>query len=647
MDTLEKSLVCRLCGKHCQISVNIFDKNENHVWKINVILPITVHEMDFLPKQMCHRCSYKLEEFYNFYAECVKTDTDLKNQLSWMRKETSEEQIITPMVKMNPFKIKTEPPDCNDSNSSDVFGHISSYGSYASPILTCSRCRCLCNTAVKVSESPTEVKAFSKGIGKPLNSNVNNNNLCGKNGESSKSEDVNKNCETSESTDNDCSKENIVIEKEINTKEKIPLVVINSSECQSSQDLSDATNRALRPRKSSVNYIGQKKKVAHKLKERFKNKVDICPTVVDPVEVKVTINSSRHSHPVIKLEKVDDTLKNLRARKNLEEFNKKIKELAQTRRRLDEDLRNKFLRRLENRSRKSFQKDESRKKKGLLKEEKVIRKSLQLEEIQTSKYFTDESRKNLEAEKIQSETTLLIEHQNSENSPSDLNHSRKSSKSEKLRDKALLENSMDKPCSTNDILQTNVNDSSKQNAEIQVKQEVVKVKSTNHKVLDQSKVQDKSCEIISVKKASSSLYRLPKYPVVKLEKDYTCNVDYPRVKIKRQLSVADPTKLVNGNVDCPVESQIVSNDKTNKKSHKKKKNLNPENSKRKKKKLKGLFNAEKAGKVSKKKNKGLSIVHIKKGTTGIPSTEFKHFCEECDTCFKNRELFKLHPCYQK
>lgn len=42
METLESSRVCRLCGKQSGISINIFDKNENHVKKINAILPIMV-----------------------------------------------------------------------------------------------------------------------------------------------------------------------------------------------------------------------------------------------------------------------------------------------------------------------------------------------------------------------------------------------------------------------------------------------------------------------------------------------------------------------------------------------------------------------------------------------------------------------------
>lgn len=112
METLESSRVCRLCGQHSGISINIFDETENHVRKINAVLPIMVHEMDLLPKQMCHRCSYKLEEFHKFYVDCLKTDAALKSQLSWMRKGGVREKVGVPMVHIENMKeIKAEPLD--------------------------------------------------------------------------------------------------------------------------------------------------------------------------------------------------------------------------------------------------------------------------------------------------------------------------------------------------------------------------------------------------------------------------------------------------------------------------------------------------------------------------------------------------------
>ncbi|KAL2713656.1 bromodomain-containing protein -like isoform X1 [Vespula squamosa] len=112
METLEASHACRLCGNKSGISINIFDKKKNHIRKINAVLPIMVHEMDLLPKLMCHLCSFKLEEFYKFYLNCLKTDAHLKSQLSWMKKkEESKERIGTPMVQIKDVKIKVEPID--------------------------------------------------------------------------------------------------------------------------------------------------------------------------------------------------------------------------------------------------------------------------------------------------------------------------------------------------------------------------------------------------------------------------------------------------------------------------------------------------------------------------------------------------------
>ncbi|XP_026671868.1 uncharacterized protein LOC108627825 isoform X2 [Ceratina calcarata] len=67
--------------------------------------------MDLLPKHMCHRCSYKLEEFHKFYVDCLKTDASLKSQLSWMRKEDSKETSGVPMVHIENLRIKMKPLD--------------------------------------------------------------------------------------------------------------------------------------------------------------------------------------------------------------------------------------------------------------------------------------------------------------------------------------------------------------------------------------------------------------------------------------------------------------------------------------------------------------------------------------------------------
>ncbi|KAL0107149.1 hypothetical protein PUN28_015577 [Cardiocondyla obscurior] len=157
METLESSRVCRLCGQHSGISINIFDENENHVRKITAVLPIMVHEMDLLPKQMCHRCSYKLEEFHKFYVDCLKTDAALKSQLSWMRKGGGKEKTGVPMVHIENMKIKAEPLDYDVYELEPLvenIDYINSMSSMAFPTngihngltyAAFSRCRCCCD----------------------------------------------------------------------------------------------------------------------------------------------------------------------------------------------------------------------------------------------------------------------------------------------------------------------------------------------------------------------------------------------------------------------------------------------------------------------------------------------------------------------
>ncbi|XP_076621821.1 uncharacterized protein LOC143342145 [Colletes latitarsis] len=151
METLESSRVCRLCGKQSGILINIFDKNENHVKKINAILPIMVHEMDLLPKHMCYRCSYKLEEFHKFYVDCLKTDAGLKSQLSWMRKGNPKERVGIPMVHIE--NIKLEPPDYGAYDVSPMVDNANYMNAMSSvtfqsnniPYAAYTQCRCCCD----------------------------------------------------------------------------------------------------------------------------------------------------------------------------------------------------------------------------------------------------------------------------------------------------------------------------------------------------------------------------------------------------------------------------------------------------------------------------------------------------------------------
>jgi len=49
-----------------------------------------VDERDPWSKLICHRCAFKLDEFYNFRELCVKTDAYLKTQVSWAQPGISQ-----------------------------------------------------------------------------------------------------------------------------------------------------------------------------------------------------------------------------------------------------------------------------------------------------------------------------------------------------------------------------------------------------------------------------------------------------------------------------------------------------------------------------------------------------------------------------
>lgn len=49
-----------------------------------------VDERDPWSKLICHRCAFKLDEFYNFRELCVRTEAYLKTQVSWEQPGVSQ-----------------------------------------------------------------------------------------------------------------------------------------------------------------------------------------------------------------------------------------------------------------------------------------------------------------------------------------------------------------------------------------------------------------------------------------------------------------------------------------------------------------------------------------------------------------------------
>ncbi|XP_033336211.2 uncharacterized protein LOC117226199 [Megalopta genalis] len=265
METLESSRVCRLCGKHSGISIDIFDKNENHLKKINAVLPIMVHEMDLLPKHMCHRCSYKLEEFFKFYVDCLKTDSHLKSQLSWMGKEVPQVRVGTPMVQIENIKIETPDYDAATVDMTPLVGDVNymnsmntmafepddiSYGAY--------RCRCCCD---KMDQSNPTVSTNYSNTAESRCSRLENDVDSGSDSRTIK-------ISSSSTSKLDMFQEQSSVLTQVNKNDDVPknagysLCHIENvkSMADVNEDVKSVITRNLRPRNLLVNYVGQKRK---------------------------------------------------------------------------------------------------------------------------------------------------------------------------------------------------------------------------------------------------------------------------------------------------------------------------------------------------------------------------------------------------
>ncbi|KAF7395461.1 hypothetical protein HZH68_009511 [Vespula germanica] len=74
--------LCRLCSLKSNHHLQIFDKEGEQrqlLFKIRSCIPAVITKEDALPKNICQRCVYKLDMFYEFRVSCMTTDTVLKN----------------------------------------------------------------------------------------------------------------------------------------------------------------------------------------------------------------------------------------------------------------------------------------------------------------------------------------------------------------------------------------------------------------------------------------------------------------------------------------------------------------------------------------------------------------------------------------
>ncbi|KAG7210093.1 hypothetical protein KM043_011662 [Ampulex compressa] len=274
--------------------------------------------------QSCRSC-YKLEEFHKFYVDCLKTDANLKSQLSWMRKETTKEEIGIPMVHIENVKIKVEPPEYDVYDLDPIVenvNYINSMSSVAFPgvqtnglhegitYATYTRCRCCCDkdqSRQAVSDDyERSVSRCGRINGANTSSCAGKNGLFSRNGFHERSTTGLRSCAqkcrpATETKDNSTSYE---------ANDFLEAAIVRSA-AGSEVNSRSTIVRNLRPRKGSVDYVGTKKKSSPNFSLQAANRsksAEVKPTILPHGELPTTTRI-----------KVEDTAdfegRNLRPRK--------------------------------------------------------------------------------------------------------------------------------------------------------------------------------------------------------------------------------------------------------------------------------------------------------------------------------------------
>ncbi|XP_011314232.1 zinc finger protein Xfin-like [Fopius arisanus] len=90
--------LCRLCASYDAVKMDIFGqegKNRQLVDKIQTCLPFKIAEDDRLPKCLCYRCMYNLENFYDFRTACVNAVAVLERSLPPSESKNGDERDVT------------------------------------------------------------------------------------------------------------------------------------------------------------------------------------------------------------------------------------------------------------------------------------------------------------------------------------------------------------------------------------------------------------------------------------------------------------------------------------------------------------------------------------------------------------------------
>lgn len=253
--------------------------------------------MDLLPKHMCHRCSYKLEEFHKFYVDCLKTDEDLKSQLSWMRTEAPKERVGVPMVHIENVKIKIEPLDYDAyemNHMDDNVNYINSMNSVTFPpnnipYATYARCRCCCD---KMDQSNQSIPANYETAMPPRCNKLNAVRANGS-GHADEMQAVkkivvaNKMCQEHSDVTMHDKRINKELRNSRSTSTSIGRVDARTMSSANKEPSRSTVVRNLRPRKGSVDYVGTKKKnPPNSLSKSQKPKTSTQQSVLDTTWIK-------------------------------------------------------------------------------------------------------------------------------------------------------------------------------------------------------------------------------------------------------------------------------------------------------------------------------------------------------------------------
>uniref|UniRef100_A0A1B6D3P2 Uncharacterized protein n=1 Tax=Clastoptera arizonana TaxID=38151 RepID=A0A1B6D3P2_9HEMI len=114
--------LCRLCASYDAIKMDIFGdrgRERKLLEKIHTCLPFHVSEDDSLPKSLCYRCIYNLENFYDFRKGCVNAVSRLENFVGDVKEDSNKVNVISEDDKNSVISVRSDYSDSQEPNPVD------------------------------------------------------------------------------------------------------------------------------------------------------------------------------------------------------------------------------------------------------------------------------------------------------------------------------------------------------------------------------------------------------------------------------------------------------------------------------------------------------------------------------------------------